>query len=156
MISVKVTARGKAVIKNNIKRIARNTRKGIKSGFKKAGPELLKHSKDSMRPPKNGRTYTVYWSTSGRRLKKGRRHRASKVGESPAILSGRLMRSMRIASSGNRLRFSAGTLYAPFLEEQTEIPQNSRSFLLRSIVAKERDTVKYLQSDIVKCVQNAR
>jgi hypothetical protein len=150
----------KRVIKENIRRIPQNTKKGIRKAFKNIRPKLLESARRSMKAPKNGRVYDVYWSTSGRRLKRPRKHKASRIGESPAVLSGRLLRSLR-ARSASTILFSAGTDYAPYLEGRMKIANvrthnpgsENRSFLLRAIYDEQKDTVKELQKQIRKNVQ---
>lgn len=144
MLSVTGCKHNKKVFAH-IRQIPKKTRRGIQNAFLKIKQHLLKTARASMQEDKHGRWYMVYWSPAGRRLRRARRHRASKKGESPAIVSGRLFRSLGGSTKyGRILTFGAGTDYAKYLE------LGGRSFLLQSINRSERDTEKYFEDEIQK------
>jgi len=135
---------------NHLKMMPRSTKKGISNAFIDIGNNLVKSAETSMSKSKHGRWYTVYVSPSGRRLKRGRRHRASKKGESPAILSGRLMRSLGFnRKTFTTLTFGAGVEYAKYLE------LGGRSFLLESINTNERNTTNYFEQNMMRSINEA-
>lgn len=144
MISVTGCPGNDAVFRH-IASLVKKQKQGIQNAFLQIGPSLERSAARSMRKAKHGNWYTVYVSKSGRKLKRGRRHRASKKGESPAILSGALLRSLTSSVKyGKYLAFGAGVEYAKYLE------LGGRSFLMEAINAEERDTRGYFESEIEK------
>lgn len=135
-VSVK-SGPGNKMAFNSLKGLPASIRKGIQQAFIKERPELKKDTIDDMQKSKSGRDYFVYVSTSGRRLKRGRWHKASKVGESPAVLSGDLKRSLGFRiKNGKILTYGANTPYA----RKHEL--GGRSYLGRSIF-KRRNEIGY-------------
>lgn len=79
-----------------IKNLSKEMKKGIRKGFYILGKRLQKQTKkDILRKPRSGRKYVI--TTAKRR----RRHTASRPGEAPASISGRLWRSLDFKVSGS-------------------------------------------------------
>lgn len=148
MIQIIGCAKNADVFKH-IKKIPAMTRRGISKAFLDIGPAIIKEASNDMKKTKSGRTYRVYFSKKGRRLKKGRLHRASSRGESPAILSGTLLRSLGF----NRKTFTSLTIgasaeHAQWLEPSLNGEWSGyldRPFMLRSIEATEKETENYFR-----------
>ena len=89
-------------------------KKDVTAELSVIGASTTKEIKNDMRKPKSGRFY-VY---------RKRAHRASAPGESPAVMSGRLIGSVGYkANFFNRLEVGAGSndiIYAKFLEKGTK------------------------------------
>lgn len=145
MIKVKQDVNNKRVFMQ-IKAIEHNYSRSIRRAFYKAGKNLTKEARRSIiKGPKTGRYYRV----SGRR----RRHRASAPGEPPANLSGNLQRSIDFIVKGSKeMEFGAGSndlLYARPLELGNDRIKQ-RSYLLRAINEKEKDTERYFENELTR------
>ena len=128
--------------------IRSNILDGCQRAFLDIKPRLVDSAHESMEQPKSGRTYIVYRSQNGRKLKRGRRHRASKKGESPAILSGRLYRSLSVTTKkGKILTFGSRSVeYARYLE------LGGRSFLMESINNNDRNIKREVCRGVHKAI----
>lgn len=86
-------------------------RRGVTRGWDRSGRVLVNSAKKEIKDGlKTGRIYHI----------RGRRHRASAPGETPANLSGNLRRSIGYEARGwNQMEFGADAEYAGFLEEGT-------------------------------------
>jgi len=146
MLSVSViSGKGNKKAFKSLKCISSNTKKGIQDAFIAEKPILKKDAIDDMSKTKHGRDYFVYVSPSGRRLKRGRWHRASKVGESPAILSGALKRSLGFKiKRGKILTFGANTPYA----RRHEL--GGRSYIRRTLAKNAKQMSSRMISSIKK------
>jgi len=126
---------GNAASFKSILLMKKNTVAGVRNAMLRIGPDLVKWTQGSMREAKSGRTMKVYWSPSGGRLKRGRWHTASSQTETPAIVSGRLLRSLNFRVKGfSELVFGArgidpdsGFDYGAYHEE------SGRTFLKRAM-----------------------
>lgn len=129
----------------SLMRHPRATRRGIRKAFYHTGQLLVKTARENIRRPgRTGRTYKVYVSQGGTKLKRPRLHRASARGENPANLSGVLQRSTDFFVHGTTsMFFGSKAKYAPFLEENLDRP-----FLKRAIDQSERDTERYFNIHI--------
>lgn len=129
-----------------IRDIERRYQQSIRMAFYKIGKELTKEARRSIiQGPKTGRVYRV----TGRK----RRHRASAPGEAPANLFGNLQKSIGFIVKGSRdMEFGAGNqdvLYARRLElGDDKIKQ--RSYLLRAINEKEKDTDRFFENELTR------
>lgn len=143
MFSMSPGGNNKKIFKS-IKQASARVRRGINKAMRIEKPELIDEVQKDMEQTKHGRTYTVYWSPTGRRLKRGRRHVASTPTETPGIVSGRLKRSIgaRIQASKNMV-FGAGTNYAKYLEK------SGRTYLWK-ILKKRRLRILTTLSDEIK------
>jgi len=135
----------------HVKRMPGRVRRGIQNGFQELKKDLKKNAIKSMKKPKHGQTYKVYIGKSGRKLKRGRWHKASRPGETPAILSGALSRSLGyLVKYGISLSFGADTPYARRHELD---PRGRRSYLLRTIAENNRNNRVALAGNIEKAVR---
>lgn len=96
--------------------------RGIRRGAWISGQELTKDTRKRMTAKdKSGREYQIYTGIGGRQLKSPRKHTASAAGEYPAVISGKLRKSVDFFVRGNkRLEFGAGgdgVKYARALEQ---------------------------------------
>jgi len=112
--------------------------------------------KQEMNKPKSGRTYLVSVGRKGK-LKRARLHRASRAGESPAVISGALRDSVYFRVEGsNQLRIGADTEYARILEEGGNTGRNGtshiarRNYLKRPILNNRRNIINNIQNAINK------
>ncbi|MCW8930895.1 MAG: hypothetical protein OQL19_11725 [Gammaproteobacteria bacterium] len=97
----------------------------IGKGWRSIGETLVKTAQSKMKEPKHGKVYII----------DGKAHTASAPNEAPAILSGKLFKSVGSELEGNDLLFGAGndkTDYAKFLELGTEKMEN-RPFIFKSV-----------------------
>lgn len=129
-----------------INNINQNTNQAIRRGLYFVGKDLTKTAKQSIiKGPKTGRVYKI----SGRR----RKHRASAPGEPPATLTGKLQKSVNFIVRGFRqMEFGAGNRglkYAKFLELGTK-KMRKRTFLIRTINKRQKETRNYLENEIKK------
>lgn len=151
MITVVPCSGNKKVLKG-IKGIAKNTKKGISKAFLQVGPAIVKTERKFMRRKKSGREYLVYWSKSGKRLSKGRRHRASAKGQSPGIVSGELYRSLGYNRNTFRyLTIGSTAKHAQWLEPSPDGSWSGyldRPFKLNAIRLNNRDIQNHLYQDI--------
>lgn len=94
--------------------------------------------------PKSGRTYIVSRGIGGAKLQRPRRHKASRVGQSPAVITGALRESVGFKVEGfRRLEISAGGAgapYARFLELGTS-KIAARRFMIRPIIRSRRNII---------------
>lgn len=147
MISITPGKQNKAVLKH-IKRLPVSTKKGISKAFLQIGPDVINNAKEFMKRPKHGADYKVFWSTAGRRLKRGRIHRASSKGEAPAILSGELFRSMGFnRRTFDNLEIGSTADHAKYLEPSPDGSWSGyldRPFLRNAIRKSNRNIQTYI------------
>ena len=106
------------------------TKKKIRASLYEIGSEHIQEIRDSMAEKKTGRIYNI----------KGIEHQASAPGESPAILSGTLSRSLYYKVRGShQLEIGADAKYAGFLESGTS-KMAARPFLQPVIDKQRRNT----------------
>jgi HK97 gp10 family phage protein len=123
----------------------------FKEGIHEAYIEISKYLKDtvkkSFRDEKSGRIYSI--RVNGRIIP----HQASAPGEAPAILTGKLDRSIETKTSGyTDLRFSAGggdVNYAGYLEEGTS-KMEPRPYMRPAVDKNEGVTVNSFYRNIGK------
>jgi hypothetical protein len=132
-ISIKVSNETQKVV-TQIREMRGNLIKGIRKGFYDIGKDLVSDAKKYIDEPKHGRQYLTRvgrakfkrytWGAAHSidKLKAGRVHIASAPGEAPAILTGRLKRSVDFLVVGaDRLDYGVfkeryGCDYAKYLE----------------------------------------
>ena len=139
------------------------TRNAIRKGFYRSGIDIIGRKgstndglvKQQMNSAKTGRLYKVYTSKSGGILKKVRLHRASAVGQSPAVLTGALRKSLDFTVLGSsQLRISADTPYARILELGGNAGRNGasrigrRNYLRKAILQSRRNIINNIQSEM--------
>lgn len=100
-------------------------RTGARRGFAINGKMLVADVITKMnQKPKSGRKYKIYVGIGGRRLKKPRIHVASTPSEYPAVITGRLRKSVDFKVLGySKMEFGAGSSkirYAKPLEERNK------------------------------------
>ena len=114
--------------------------------------KLVKDTKISMKKKKSGRLYWTYIGRGGKVLKNGRWHTASKAGETPAILTGALMKSLAcIIKYGVMLTYGANTPYA----RRHEL-SNDRSYLKRIIAENNRDIWRTFNTEIGRSLNKGK
>lgn len=151
MMIIEPGKQNKAVLRH-IKRIPISTKRGISKAFLEIGPDVIQNAQEFMQRPKTGVVRTVYWSTAGRRLKKGRRHRASAKGEPPAIVSGELFRSMGFnRNTFTHLEIGSKADHSQWLEPSPDGSWSGyldRPFLRNAIRKSNRNIQTYLSQYI--------
>jgi phage gpG-like protein len=141
------------------------TKRGLKRGLQRSGLDIIgkKNSatdglvKKQMNAAKSGRTYLTHIGRTGNRLKKGRLYTASAVGQSPAVVSGALRRSLAFGVLGsNQLSISANTEYAAILEKGGNAGKNGKSrigkrnYLRRPILQSRRNIINNVRNSILE------
>lgn len=144
-IGLKIDPENRRVIAQ-INNLSQKTNQSIRRGLYFVGKDLTKTAKQSIiKGPKTGRVYKI----SGRR----RKHRASAPGEPPANLTGKLQKSVNFIVRGfKQMEFGAGNRnvnYAGFLELGTK-KMRKRTFLIRAINKRQKETRNYLENEIKK------
>lgn len=131
------------VTKRHIRSISAKTRLGINRAFTKAKKDLKDYTLQKMKERKSGRTYRVYVGKGGRPLRRPRLHVASSKTEMPAILTGKLSKSLAFTQKyGHILTYGANTDYARRWEK------SARSYILRTIKAKQKQIQNDIQEEI--------
>jgi len=126
-----------------LKRMPQKVRRGIQNAMLQMKKDLKKTAIEDMKKPKHGRTYLVYVGRGGKRLKRGRLHRASRKGESPAILTGALAKSINSRIKfGHLLTFGANTPYA----RKHEL--GGRRYLLRAISQRRGEIKNWFRTEL--------
>lgn len=150
-----IPASTKATI-NRIKNLNNIFRDGIRKGLQQSGMDIAGKSsrvndgliKQDMNSPKSGRAYNVSVGKSGRKLKRSRVHIASAAGEAPAVISGKLRKSVYFLVQGSdQLRIGANTPYARFLEDGTK-KMAARPYLKKNIDKSRQNIVKNITNAI--------
>ncbi len=147
------------VIANLDKKFSNGLRKGLQqSGIRIAGMSGKANDgliKKKMNEPKHGRIYAVGIGRKGKILKRMRLHQASRAGESPAVITGELRKSVYFRAEGaNQLRIGANTPYARILELGGNTGKNHRSriarrnYLIRPILESRRDIINDIRNGI--------
>jgi HK97 gp10 family phage protein len=129
-------------------------RKGIRRGAYITGKQLVADTRERMtRGSRSGRLYKIYRGLGGRRLSSPRIHRASAINEYPAIVSGRLRKSVDFKVRGSSsLEFGAGdntVQYAKFLETGTS-KTAPRRYLKQTIDRLQNQTKTNLSRELNK------
>jgi len=128
-----------------LRRLEKKTRRGVQNAMLEMRTELKKTAVEDMKKPKHGRWYRVYVGKGGRRLKRPRMHRASAKGESPAILTGALAKSIHSTIKfGTLMTFGANTPYA----RRHEL--GGRRYLLRAISERRGDIRNWFERELRK------
>jgi hypothetical protein len=110
--------------------------------------DLEKDTVAEMKKPKHGNVYKVYRGRGGRKLKKGRLHRASSKDETPAVLTGALMKSLGFTyKRGHILTYGANTPYARRWE------LSGRRYLIRTIRKKDGEIKRWYNLEIQKSLE---
>lgn len=122
---ISMTVKGNEVLVS-IEGAEKATKKGIRIAFHEIGAENRRHARKLIRTGKrSGRTYII----------KGKRHRASAVGEVPANLTGNLARKVFYrVPSWYKMEFGDDAEYAQYLEP-------IRPFLLKTIEDRNTENI---------------
>lgn len=162
MIKITSNARNKAILAQ-IDNLAQDFRDGIRKGLQQSGIDIAGKQnsandgliKQDMNSPKHGRTYGTNLGRAGRVLKRTRLHTASAPGEAPAVITGRLRKSIYYKVEGsNQLRIGANTPYAAILEKGGNAGHNHashiapRPYLKKNILKSRQDIEKNIISSI--------
>ncbi len=120
---------------------AQITEQGIRAGFMRLGPALRRDAKQAIiKGPKTGRLYRI----PGRK----RRHRASRAGQAPANLTGKLQRSVGFQVMGyDEMEFGYRQNYGAFLELGTS-KMDPRPNLKTVVKQNERNATAYFEQGI--------
>ena len=136
------------VARRHMSKLSRNVRKGIDQASRNSRKLIKDYTVSEMKKDKHGQTYTVYVGQGGRPLKRPILHVASSPNEMPAILTGRLKRSLQFSIKyGVSLTYGADTPYARRHEE------SGRTYIKRSLKAKEKDVYNELMQQIQRFVK---
>lgn len=123
---------------------AKIVRVAVRKSLREHRPIIKSEAHRLMELPKHGQTYVVYRSKSGRRLKRGRKHVASKPGEPFAWMTGDTFRSMSFRLSGwNNMRFGFGTAQGRIWELHKQ-----RTVLKRVLTTTHQIFVRNVQRNI--------
>lgn len=162
MISFKGSPNNRFVF-NVIAKLDKSFPAAIRKGLQTSGVQIAGKAgrandgfiKQEMNKPKHGRTYLVSVGRGGRKLQRLRQHVASRAGESPAVITGKLRDSVYFRVEGsNHLRIGANTPYARILELGGKTGRNHasyiarRNYLKRPILNSRRDIIRNLQNAI--------
>lgn len=101
-------------------------RRGVNDGWRRIGQDLVDDLREQTLHPKTGRVYRL----------KGRLHRASAAGETPARVSGAYARSASYIPQASQLTFGVSVPYGGYLEEGTS-RMDARPGLQNSIEEKQ-------------------
>jgi len=152
-ITFTVTGKTKSAI-ISAKNMGEMTKGGLKKSMFKIGNYLKDYAvKDLLFKPKGGRKYRV--TINGARVT----HIASRPGEPPANMTGRLKDSIDFEAVGvSEINFGAGNEdfkapYPKFLEEGTK-KMAKRLYLLRSINNNARNVYVTIESELKKSIKN--
>lgn len=128
-----------------IKGMTKDVRVGVKNAFVIIGRELKKESKRYINSKdKTGRLYRIT------RFGRSYNHRASAPGQSPANISGNLIKNLfKKTGNDSTLTFGDRASYAGFLEKGTA-RMAKRPYLLKAIKAKRRDMISHFTHEINK------
>lgn len=94
----------------SIERMLPDIRTGVKDGWNKIGDDLKAQLVKDTQTHKHGRVYRI----------KGRLHRASAAGETPAKITGRYGRSADYIARVSELEFGVRVPYGGYLEDGTK------------------------------------
>lgn len=152
-ITFTLTPRTKSAVLQ-AKNLGKISQKSLKNALFKIGNYFKEYAeKDLLYKPKSGKKYKV--KIDGVIMA----HTASKAGEPPANMTGRLKNSLAFNVTGsNEIRFGAGgedsgVIYAKFLELGTK-KMAKRPFLVKSINDNARNVVVTIQSELQKELKN--
>jgi len=141
------------------------TKQGLRRGLQRSGMDIIGKKtsatdglvKQQMNAAKSGRTYRTRTGRSGSRLSKSRSYIASAPGQSPAVVSGALRRSLEFLVIGNnQLKISANTPYAAILEQGGNAGRNGsarikrRNYLRRPILQSRRNIINHVKNAITE------
>lgn len=139
--SIKAGKKNQEVL-DKVKNLGRDVKIGIGKGFEELGSNLVRTAENqALNEPKFGREYEV--KTNG--VKK--LHRASKAGQSPAILSGNYFENFKYENRGEELEFGNDAEYSEYLEDGTE-KMEPRTGVQNAVSASVRNARLYLEENI--------
>jgi len=157
LLNIKSSRKNQRVIKK-IEDTPNAIRTGVRFALYNIGKDLVDIATEEMRKPKSGRWYTTKVGKQGSRLKKPRRYRASAPGEAPAVVTGKLRRSLDFKVKGwNYMSFRAGNneaFYAAFLENGTS-KMAARPFMSTAVDKIESNATNYFEIEVSKQVNKS-
>lgn len=121
--------------------LSRNTRQGIRNGWRKIGQELKEDLIEETKKPKSGRLYRI----------KRKSHRASAPGETAARITGKYGRSASYIPRGDELEFGVSSPYGGYLEHGTS-KMDARPGLQNSIKNKQNSFPSTMEAEIMKAL----
>jgi len=141
--------------KSNVFNLDQLTKKGIRKGFYFIGRDLVKESRRLInKKPKSGLYYIVNEGLGGKILKHPRLHKASAPGEAPAVITGKLRKSVTFeVKNYNLLIFGSTIEYGESLENGAG-RLRSRPFLYPAILNKNKNSTLFLRNNIIKSINN--
>lgn len=139
--------------------IERDTKKGLNNALNRIGNDVITEAARTMREdPKTGRFYIVRDRISGAE----RKHQASAIGESPAVVSRDLLNSLGTLVQSNQVQIGAGgdsggnTIGGPIgetVEYARELELDmGRPYLKPSIEKRQGVTRQYFENEISKAL----
>jgi hypothetical protein len=144
-------AKGADKVIKTIDRHAQIVRGSIRNTNREHRSEIKNESRRLMEREKHGLEYVVYVSKAGRRLKRGRRHRASARNEPFAWMSGATHRSLNFKqTSWSKLTFGFNTIQGQIWENNA-----GRTVLYRTIDKLHRTYIRNVQRNIINDIAAA-
>ena len=144
-------AKGADKVIKTIERHAQIVRGAIRKTNIEHRDHIKNESRQLMEKEKHGLEYVVYVSKAGRRLKRGRRHRASARNEPFAWLSGDTYRSLNFKLTGwSKLTFGFNTIQGQVWENNA-----GRTVLYRAIDKLHRTYIRNVQRNIINDIASA-
>jgi hypothetical protein len=146
MLSITPCKKLNAPAYKSIRQHDRLVRQGIKRGLNDSKEDIKDEAKRLMDEAKHGAVYDVYWSKTGRRLSKPRKHTASRYNEPFALMSGRTYRSIDFQINAMKMRVGFGTEWGAFWE------RTKRRVLITAITKKRREIVQNMEREIQRSI----
>lgn len=142
------------ITNNKITNLTKNTKQGIRKAFYFIGKDLKKESVRLInQKPKSGRFYIINVGIGGKALKSPRIHQASAPNEAPAVITGKLRKSISFnVHNFNQLEFGSNVEYGKYLELGT-VKMKPRPYLKPSILNKNKNSILYIGNNIVKLIK---
>jgi hypothetical protein len=151
----------------NLSKIADCTAVGIRNAFGIIGNNLVNRSRVLIDRPKTGRTYPVPYGFGIKTKLSYTTYRASAPGEAPAVLTGRLRKSISyemrgkfsmefgskedssVISFGTKMKNTSLAIYAPALELGAD-NLKPRPFLTPAVTGEQKNNLNYCALEICK------
>ena len=144
-------AKGADKVIKSIERHAQIVRGAVRTTNREHRKHIDNESRRLMEKQKHGIEYVVYVSKKGRRLKRGRRHRASTRNEPFALMSGETYRSLNFKqTSWSKLTFGFNTTQGAVWENSA-----GRTVLYRAIDRLHRTYIRNVQRNIINDIAAA-
>ena len=129
-------------ILNKFKNLGADARLGIDKGFEELGSSLVRTGQNqALNEPKFGNEYKIKQNGVTKL------HRASKAGQSPALLSGNYFEQFKYENRGDELEFGNDAEYSEFLEDGTP-NMEARPGVINAVSAEVRSARIYLEDNL--------